>query len=285
MASSLWGRRDVPFLPGFLDLLAANYGAGLRVLDLAGNDESARMTINDWARQKTAGRITDLLPMGAVQGDTVLVLTNAIYFRASWQTPFDETATAPAPFHRLDGSTQDVPTMRLTAVLRQASTPDYDAVSLPYAGGKLSMLVAAARPGRFDALDGPLAPDTLAAVESALRPANVALRFPKLSFSAAFSLAEELAALGMPLAFSDGADFSGMNGAGGLKLTDVVHKAFISVDEKGTEAAAASGVVVGPTSLPPPPIDLWIDRPFIFVVRDEPTRTILFLGRFADPPR
>jgi serpin B len=283
ITNALWSKRDYRFLPAYLDLLALNYGAGMFSLDFEGDTEASRRTINRWVEDQTAGRISDLLKPGAVSPTTVLVLTNAVYFKGSWGKVFDLQATADAPFSLAPGNAVAVPTMRTQGSFGHAVTADYEAVQLPYVGGKLAMLLIAPLPARAAGFEAGLTAATLDTLVAALAPKEVRLFLPKFRFSADFKLRPTLAALGMPLAFGSQADFSGMNGTGGLAISDVVHQAFVAVDEKGTEAAAATAVVVGPPSGPPPAIDVRFDRPFLFLIRDLPTGAVLFVGRLADP--
>ncbi|MCR4403956.1 MAG: serpin family protein [Candidatus Acetothermia bacterium] len=282
-ANSLWGQLGYPFLESFLDTLAENYGAGLRLLDFQNRPEESRLVINDWVSDQTAGRIQDLLPEGSIGSDTRLVLTNAIYFKAAWKNPFNESLTQPGPFHLLDGSQATVPLMRQTATFGYAAGPGYQAVELPYDGDELSMVVLLPEEGRFEEFEGSLEPDRLSAILNELQPQSVELTMPKFRYTSSFSLRDTLAAMGMPIAFSELADFSGMNGTGGLAISDVIHKAFVAVDEAGTEAAAATAVVIRETAVLPS-IEVRLDRPFIFLIRDIPSGSILFIGRVLNPP-
>jgi serpin B len=283
VTNAIWGKQGAMFLPAYLDLLAVNYGAGLRTLDFAGDLEGARLTINRWVEAQTAGRIQDLLMPGVLMSDTALVLTNAIYFKASWQQPFMQPATTPRPFFVAPGSSFDVPTMQRQGRIRYAETADLRAVELPYKGGQLAMLILAPKDDRATAFEAALSAAALDAVTAALTEREVLMRLPKFKLTARFKLKATLSGLGMPVAFSTQADFSGINGAGGLAISDVIHQAFVAVDEKGTEAAAATAVIVGPPSIPVVEVELNLDRPFLFLIRDVPTGAVLFLGRLADP--
>lgn len=283
VVNALWGQKDYPFLPSFLDVLAENYGAGLRMLDFQTAPDASRITINDWVSAQTASRITDLIPQGAITELTRLVLTNAIYFKAAWQKRFDTAATSAGVFHLLDGRDATVSMMRETASLAYAEGDNYQAVELPYEGGKLSMVILLPQSGQFSALEKLLDAGVVGDVIARLRPTQIALTMPKFEFRSSFSLKNALTALGMGAAFTDGADFSGMAGNKALSISDLLHKAFVSLDEKGTEAAAATAVIVGATSMPLQPRPLAIDRPFVFLIRDIPTGAILFLGRVVNP--
>ncbi len=280
VANSIWGQGGYHFEPDFLDTLAMNYGAGLRVLDFQRNPEASRKTINDRVANQTHDRITKLLPQGSVTDTTRMVLTNAIYFKASWLNAFEEDATAPGDFHRVDGSTVTADLMHQTSEFAYADMGSYKAVELPYDGGDVSMLVFL--PDDLAGFEQSFSPATIDDTVAALSSEYVQLTLPKFEFTVPLSLTQILKDMGMPHAFQD-ADFSGMTGTRDLAITDVVHKAFVSVDEQGTEAAAATGVVAGSTSVPPPPVPFTADKPFVFVIRANQTGSLLFVGRVVDP--
>jgi len=284
IVNAIWGQKDYHFLPTFLDLLAENYGAGLRTLDFANAPEESRITINNWVSDQTENRIEDLIPRGLIDALTRLVLTNAIYFNAAWQHPFNEDMTEDGPFYLLDGGQVTVPMMRQTKSFGYAQGDGYQVVELPYDGRELSMVILLPQPGQFERFEGSLDAQWVNAIVEELEPGRVALTMPRFEFESAFSLNEILAAMGMPVAFSGGADFSGMTGNTDLFISHVVHKAFVCVDEAGTEAAAATAVVMKLTAAPgTPPVQVTVDRPFVFLIRDIETGTILFVGRIVDP--
>ena len=284
VVNDAWGQRDFRFEPGYLDTLAVNYDAGIRIVDFIKDAEGARKTINDYIEEKTEGRIKDLIPEGAVDSLTRMVLTNAIYFNAAWAAPFEEKDTVSATFNLLDGTSITVPMMRQTEFYRYAAGSNYQAIELPYTGNQLSMVILLPQAGQFKAFEDALTAAEVSRILTSLNMGYAALSMPKFEFDADFGLADTLKAMGMPLAFDpDTADFSGMTGKRDLYITNVVHKAFVSVDEKGTEAAAASGVIFGTTSLPPEPVVFNADRPFIFLIRDIPTGAVLFVGRVMNP--
>jgi serpin B len=282
-ANQLWGQRGLEFHDPFLDTLAANYGAGMRLVDYVEDAEGARVAINDWVAERTRDRIDELIGPGVLDAMTRLVLTNAIYLKAPWEHPFDESGTQNEPFRLLDGSVVDAPLMRLSQWLPFQAGEGYSAVELPYAGGELSMVVIVPDTGQFEAVQARLDGGFLGAVTSDLQPAQVRLRMPKFTFRTQASLSTALAELGMPTAFTDAADFSGMTDEEQLLISDVLHEAFIAVDEEGTEAAAATAVIMAATSAPVDIVDLTIDRPFLFLIQDTETGAILFLGRVLDP--
>jgi serpin B len=215
---------------------------------------------------------------------TRLVLTNAIYLKAPWLYPFDEGGTADAPFVRLDGSRVQAPFMHLGGFLHFASGDGWQAVSLPYLDAKLEMVILVPDTGRFAATESSLDRGLLEEVGRSFEGERVDLRMPRWEFRTQAGLNQALGELGMPTAFSDAADFSAISSAEPLQISAVLHEAFISVDEKGTEAAAATAMVVMATGAPvDPPVRLTVDRPFLFWIADKPTGAILFLGRVVDP--
>jgi serpin B len=285
IANSLWGQRDFPFRAEFLDLLSENYGAGMRLVDYMGDADVSRQAINDWVSDATRDKIQDLIPEGAVDAMTRLVLANAIYFKAGWHHPFEDSATSPEPFHLLDGSTLDVSMMHQTESFGYAIRDGYRALDLPYVNGNASMLIILPDEGRFEVVEQELEPEMIQDLAQSMSHGPVILTMPKFSYTSSFSLNEALIGLGMPDAFDpDRADFSGMDGARDLYISNVLHKAFVRVDEKGTEAAAATAVIMSVTSAPvDEPITFTIDRPFLYLIRDDQTGTILFLGRVLNP--
>ena len=283
IVNAIWGQRDYQFLAEFLDVLAENYGAGLRVLDFINAPEESRLTINDWVSEQTEERIKDLIPPGVIDTLTRLVLTNAIYFNAAWALPFNEAATSDGTFYLLSGDEVVVPMMGQTESFGYVEGDGYQAVELPYDGNELSMVILLPESGQFDTFEGALDLPELNEILGGLTYQQVALKMPSFEFEDSFALKSILSEMGMPVAFSPGADFSGMTASRELSITEVVHKAFVSVDEAGTEAAAATAVIVGLTSVPAQPVTVNIDRPFIFLIRDLKTGSILFFGRVLDP--
>ncbi len=283
IVNALWGQEGYEFLSSFLDLLAENHGAGIRPLDFANAPEEARLTINDWASNQTEGRIEDLIPPGIINTLTRLVLTNAIYFNAAWAHPFELEMTQDGPFHLLDGSQVTVPMMTETASFSYAQGSGYQAVELPYDGWELSMVILLPEAGGFETFEATLDAGQVDAILQELAHRQVALTMPRFEFESDFSLKETLSALGMPTAFTGNADFSGMTGNRELFIAEVIHKAFVSVDEAGTEAAAATAVIMELTGAPEMPLQVTVDRPFIFLIRDIETGAILFVGRVVDP--
>ena len=285
IANALWGQDGYHFLSDFLDVLAENYEAGMMAVDFVAAPEESRVRINDWVTEETEGKIKDLLPPGIIDESTRLVLTNAIYFNASWHWQFNPRDTEARPFHLDGGGTVAVPMMTETTkdFYGYARGNGYQAVDLPYSWGELSMTVLLPDQGRLEEFEDSLDSAMLDRIIDEIEIDYITLTMPLFDFESEFDLRDTLAGMGMPDAFGAEADFSGMTGSRDLWIAAVVHKAFVSVDEKGTEAAAATGVVV-PTSGPvKEPIAVTVDRPFIFLIRDTGTGTILFLGRVSNP--
>ncbi|HUV43237.1 MAG TPA: serpin family protein [Dehalococcoidales bacterium] len=283
IVNAIWGQNGYSFLPGFLDVLAENYGAGLRTLDFDTEPEESRLTINNWVSDQTEKRIENLIPQGVINELTRLVLTNAIYFNAAWLYPFNENSTEDGPFHLLDGTAVIAPMMKQTEMFGYAEGDGYQAVELPYDGNELSMVILLPRADQFQAFERALDAQRVSTILTSLERRSVALTMPGFEFESEFSLKETLAAMGMPIAFSMGADFSGMTGNYELFIAEVVHKAFVSVDESGTEAAAATAVMMQLTGMPERPVEVTVDHPFIFLIRDVKTDSILFIGRVVNP--
>lgn len=280
-ANRVFAQQDTTFLPAFLNLLASQFGTGVGLVDYKNAPEAARMEINTWVADHTDQRVKSLLPEGTIDNLTRLVLANAVYLHADWATPFAKNLTAPGLFHALSGDVT-VPFMHQLASMPYASGDGWQAVELAYAGGKLALDVIVPDPGMFRSIAARWDTELLSQM-TRLTDQQVNLALPKFSLSTSLSLADALSSLGMPIAFTDQADFSGMTTQAKLKLTAVVHQADITVDEKGTTAAAATGVVASPTAILAPSRTLTVDRPFLYVLRDRPTGTVLFAGAVTNP--
>jgi serpin B len=279
--NSIWGEKTYTFLDDFLDLLAVNYGAAMNLLDFLYHADESREIINQWIEDQTNGKIEDLLPENTIGPDTALVLTNAVYFYGSWLYQFDEEFTSDGIFNALDGNQVTVPMMEQTEVFRYMSGDGFQAIDLPYEGEETGMLIIVPDEGTFEAFEQTFDTKTLGVVLDGLTSTNVTLYLPKWEFVAECKLKETLKSMGMVDAFT-AADFSGIDGTHDLFIDEVFHKAFVAVDESGTEAAAATAVVVAYTSIDPS-VPLEIDRPFIFLIMDYETETILFAGRVTNP--
>lgn len=288
LANRLFGARGVPFKDGFVAQTARNYGAPMERLSFA-QPEKARVHINEWVEGQTHDRIRDLIPPRALNGDTLLVLANAIYFKAKWVEPFNASSTADADFFVGGSEKVQVATMKKVGRLKYAVAGDVTVVELPYAGGPFAMTIA--MPTERDGLgklESALAADSLKKWSRSMTYERLALTLPKfkLTPSSSAELSEPLKALGLKRAFTDTAQFETMVSPEDerIKIEKVFHKGFIEVDESGTEAAAATAVVMGRAGgVPAKPVAVAFDRPFLFFIRDTETGAILFMGRVADP--
>jgi len=284
IANAIWGQQGYPFRAEYLDLLARHYGGGLRTSDFRTSPEAAREAINAWVSQETEGKIEELISEGGLNELTRLVLTNAIYFKAAWKFQFTEQLTEELPFTTLAGEEVTVPMMKQTMQIRYAEGASYQAVEIPYVGNAMSMVVVMPDEGGFKSFENSLDVERINDVLDGLGDQNVALTMPKFEYDTSYQMAQTLSEMGMPAAFSpEEADFSGIDGSRDLFIQKVIHKAYVSMDEKGTEAAAATGVAVGVTSAPAEPVQVEIDHPFLFLIRDIESGTILFLGRVLNP--
>ncbi len=291
--NAVWGQHDYEFLAPFLDVLAENYGAGVRPVDFVGSPEESRVRINDWVAERTEDRVKDLIPEDAITPSVRMVLTNAIYFNARWLNTFAKNLTSVRPFHLLDGSEVDIPMMMTAKAERfgYANGDGYQAVELPYRGRDMWMTILLPDAGTFREFEESMDADLVTGILGNIEREYLELTMPKFDFESEFSLRDTLTAMGMPNAFDEfTADFSGMDGrsclAGDgpcLLIDNVFHKAFVSVDEEGTEAAAATGVVTVLESGIETLNKVVVDRPFIFLIRDRATDAILFVGRVEDP--
>lgn len=280
IANRLFGQQGFDFNSDFLQLTSDDYGAPLQQLDFKRDPDGSRQTINGWVEDQTQNRIKDLLGPGTITVDTRLVLANAIYFKARWASRFDPKDTRDADFTRADGSTSKVPMMGNFGTYGLYTDSDVSVIELPYQDNELSMVVIlpAAKDG-LPALEAALTGDKVDSwIQSLSEAHEVSVGLPRFTMTHSVPLKQTLIDMGMTLAFSDQADLSGI--APGLMLTDAVHKAFVLVDEEGTEAAAATAVVAGTTSAGPA---FYADHPFVFLIRDKLTGSILFMGRVEDP--
>jgi len=284
IANAVWAEQTYPFLHSFLDTIALNYGAGVRLADFINRYETVRKEINSWVSDQTEDKIIDLIPEGVLDANTRMALVNAIYFKADWLHPFEADSTRDAAFHLLDGWDVTVPMMNQGAVIPYAQDDGWQAVELPYQGETAAMDIIVPDEGHFEEVESSLNYGTVSGILESLQPSSVQLALPKFKFEREFGLANQLATLGMTDAFDpDKADFSGMTEKDDLYISEILHKAFVAVDEKGTEAAAATAAIVAATGAPVFDVNLTIDRPFIFLIRDLPTGQVLFIGRVLDP--
>jgi serpin B len=281
VANSVWVQDGFTVLPAYLDALAENYGSGLFVENFSAAPEPARNAINQWVAERTEGQIPSLFPQGSIDTLTRMVLANAVFFHGDWKVPFEKDSPIRV-FHALTGDVS-VPTMYGSSNAAIWSGIGWNAAAIDYIGDTAAMIIVVPDAGTFAAFEADLTVDSLVAILAGARPSGGAdLHLPRFKFSTDVGLNDILSALGMPDAFDDRADFSGINGARDLRVQAIVHKAIIEVDEKGTTASAATGVSTGVTSVPP---TLVVDRPFLFFVRHKSTGAILFQGRVVDPSR
>jgi len=286
IANSIWGQAGYDFNEDFLNTLALNYGAGVYNVDYKGNPEEARNAINEWVEEETEDKIQDLIPPGAIDALTRLVLANAIYFNGSWRFPFNENATEEAPFTLLDGSQVTVDMMSLTGEnLNYLQGENFQAVQLPYLSSDFAMTLLVPESGAYQQFEKDFNSQKINEILENMSSVRVDLKMPKYDFESTIDAKTPLEALGMSEAFSiELADFSGISEPEDLYISDVLHKATITVDEEGTEAAAATAVIIAMKSAPSDePISLVIDRPFLFMIQHRPTGTILFMGRVTQP--
>ncbi len=294
VANRLWGQQGFHFLPGFLNVTQEHYGAELAQVDFVRQTDQARQRINAWVEEQTQDKIRDLIPPGVLDGMTRLVLTNAIYFKGDWTEPFRKEMTQVAPFHISVGRQADVPLMYRQSDFRYWAGDGLKVLELPYGNGDLAMLVllpdemeGLSLPDemeRLSALEAKLTPDNLSRWQSGLRKQEVRVHLPRFKLDSQFQLAEVLKEMGMTRVFTRGqADLSGMSSEEELFVSAVIHKAFVDVNEEGTEAAAATGVAVKAVRAILNPAVFRADHPFVFLIRDNRTGSILFLGRLVNP--
>jgi serpin B len=262
-------------------VIRSQYDAGLRSLDFAGHPDEACDTINGWVRYNTQGLIDEILAEGMCAG-VPLILTNAIYFYGAWKYEFDVVETSGRLFTLLDGTVVTVPMMYQTLDIDYGWGEGWEAVSIPYDGEQMEMLVIMPVVGVFSEVEESLSPGLVASIDASMAETEVKLYMPRFQLRNEFELKQSLTEMGMSSAFTSGtADFSGIDGTRDLFIDEVIHQAYVSVDEEGTQAAAATAVIVDVTTS----IGQYfvMDRPFIFLIRDVPTGAVLFLGRVLDP--
>jgi serpin B len=289
IANALWAQQGEPFLPAFLKIATDDYQANVKQADFKTGAEAAAREINRWVAKKTRDKIQNILSPDSLNEATRLVLANAIYFKGLWQSPYEKSATSTQPFHLSSKSQADAPLMHHVEEVRYTGNDDFQAVELPYIGDQLSMVILL--PRQIDALgqlEKQLSPAFLARLLDHMKLQQVEIFLPRFKLDSGFGLNDILAKMGMPNAFGPRADFSGLNGrTQDLLISDVFHKAWVEVTEKGTEAAAATVIGMESASLresrPPPPPVFRADHPFFFLIRETRSGSLLFVGRLADP--
>jgi serpin B len=288
---ALWVQQDLPWSKQLLDQLAESYGAGLLTTNFTAPRDAARTSIDGWARTATDGRVQEILPPGAIDRATTLLLLDAVHLRAPWLMPFESGGTADAAFTRVDGAPVTVPTMRSATQLAYAAGPGWQAVDLPYAGYELTMTILVPDPGQLGTIEAQLTPDLLTTVVATQALRTVQLALPRWKIESSIAARDALAAAGMPSAFDAGtADFSAMvepdaSVDSPLFLATVQHEASMAVDEAGSDSSAATSVASAAGGQTPAagPVALPVDRPFLFFVRDVATGAVVFQGRVVDP--
>ncbi|RUM62232.1 MAG: serpin family protein [Sulfurimonas sp.] len=283
VANAMWPQKDFPVLDSYLNTIKVNYGANVKTLDYVNQTEASRIAINNWVEEKTHERIKDIIPKGEIDETTLLVLTNAVYFKGRWQSEFYEDDTKNATFTAEDGSTHEIAFMNQRELYYQYfKTDNYQAINVPYQKNRSSMLIILPDEGAFS--------NAINNIERIYRQTqenmtskNIALKMPKFEFhTPLYNIKEYLKMLGMNQPFLASADFSNLSNTT-LKIDAVLHKAFIKVDEKGTEATAATVVIDANVTKPPEPIVFNINRPFIFFIKDTLSGQILFMGVMRTP--
>jgi serpin B len=290
MANALWAQQGYTFLDDFLKLTNSDYGAGFKQVDFKDATEAARLTINQWVEQQTDDKIKDLLQPGVLSSSTRLVLTNAIYFKGDWQTQFDKAQTRDEDFHLSAAQNVKAPMMHREGGFNYFDGGTFQILEIPYKSAELSMIVLLPNDvGGMFALEQSLTAPNTRQWLGQLRPVpKVIMTLPKFKMTQQFELQDTLGAMGMTLAFDAHADLSGMTGNREFSISAAIHKAYIDVNEEGTEAAAATAVVMrlmmARMQQPAPPV-FRADHPFIFLIRDNRSGGILFMGRVTDPTR
>ncbi|MFY9800630.1 MAG: serpin family protein [Methanoregula sp.] len=290
-ANALWAEKTYPFLTDYTDTADRWYSAKTTNLDFINKPEDSRVRINQWVEEKTNNRIKDLIPAGAIDPMVRLVITNAVYFKGTWIKQFDINKTVDADFRVTSNKTTRVPMMERTdegAIFRYADTADLQVLEMPYehtSGKQLSMIVLLPKVNNLSSAERALDPKALPLITGKFQSQRVKVWFPKFKMETEYRLPESLTALGMPTAFSPAADFSGMDGTKNLFISDVIHKAFVDVNEEGTEAAAATAVIMKYSAAAPenPIPEFRADHPFLFLIQDDETGTVLFIGRVVNP--
>jgi len=289
IANALWAQKDYQFLSDYIDTVEKYYGGKTNNLDFVKDPEGSRVTINDWVEKQTKDKIKDLIPQGVINDMTRLVLTNAIYFKGEWVKQFDKENTTDEDFRINENDSVKVPMMQRTdeeAEFNYAENKDLQILEMPYSGEDLSMLILLPKDDDLAKVENSLSIENLAQWKKDLKKQRVEVFVPKFKFETKYLMTEDLKAMGMPTAFGLGADFSGMDGKKDLFISEVIHQAFVEVNEEGTEAAAATGVVMMLGALPGEETKIPVfraDHPFIFLIQEKNSGNILFIGRVVNP--
>ncbi|VVB51331.1 Serpin (serine protease inhibitor) [uncultured archaeon] len=286
-ANAIWPQNNYPFLPEYTSIIQNSYGGESRPMDYVSNAEGSRQIINSWVENKTNDKIKDLIPQGALTPMTRLVLTNAIYFKGKWVLQFNETNTKQEDFKVNATAKVKAPLMKKTgekAKFKYAEISGTQILELPYEGKEISMLILLPKEGDMPAFEKEISAEKISEWRNSIYERRVDVYLPKFKVETKYFLPQQLSSMGMPTAFTSNADFSGMDGTRNLSITDVIHQAYVEVNEEGTEAAAATAVIVGLTSAMPAPTPIFrADRPFIYIIQQTDTGNILFIGKINNP--
>lgn len=284
IANRVWTDKDYKFRWGYLRKVKQAYGANIVPMPFRTEPDNCRLKINDWVEEKTHGHIPNLLPNGSITNLTAMVLTNAVYFNGHWAHRFDEENTIEQDFHTIDEKIVPIPMMRQKGEFRYYEDERVQVLELPYAGDQYSMqILLPSEKFPLYALERELTTETLSRFSQSLKPSSVSITLPKFKFDSEYEMKDLLSRMGMPIAFSDEADFTRMSKKNDLKIDKVFHKAFISLTEEGTEAAAATAVVIVRKTSIMPPLEFNANRPFVFLIKDNQSGAILFMGRYTKP--
>ncbi len=286
IANALWIQKDYPFLPEYLKTIQKYYDGYARNVDFIGQTEATRQIINTWVEDKTNQKIKDIFPPGSIDQQSRLVITNAIYFKGQWVKQFDKSLTAEEDFWVTETRAIRVPMMKRIdpdARFNYAETDELQILELPYEGNDLSMVILLPRKNDLETIEKELTVEKFEEWKKFLSETRIEVYLPKFTFTTRYVLTTNLSQLGMPNAFSPHCDFSGIDGTKNLYIRSVVHQAYVDVNEEGTEAAGATGVVVGITSVGPRIPVFRADHPFIFLIQEKNTGNILFIGKVVEP--
>ncbi len=284
VANSLWAQEGYPFVEEYFDVIGEYYSGKATNLDFARETENARITINAWVEENTKGKICDIIPQGMLSPANRLVIANAVYFKANWSSQFSEYATANDTFTLETGEEVEVEMMHQMYLFNYAELDELEILEMPYQGNDISMLVILPKEGMEGEVEGSFTLENFEMWKESMEMERVEVGFPKFTYEANYMMANDLKDMGMPTAFSPDADFTGMSPTGELFIDEVIHKTYIEVTEAGTEAAAATVVMMRAVSIiEEPPKQFTADRPFIFIIQQKDSGNILFMGKLSDP--
>jgi len=291
-ANALWAEQNFQFLDEYFNLINQYYDGKVTNLNFKQDPEGSRVTINNWVENKTNDKIKDLIPFGMITPITRLVLTNAIYFKGEWVKQFNEDETRDRDFRISSNNNVKVKMMQRTddeSIFGYTENNQLQILEMPYSGEELSMLILLPKDDNIRSLENSITTEKLSEWKEDLKEQRVNIYIPRFKFETKYFMADTLSEMGMPTAFSDSADFSGMTGKRDLKIDEVIHQAFVEVNEEGTEAAAATAVImiamgIGLDEGPKIPV-FRADHPFIFIIQEKETGNMLFMGRVNDPTK